>query len=112
MPSTIQPGLTIRGGVLRKVVTIQQPYMVGSVQKWQTFMSGVRASISPIPGTEVARQEEPTNVVMSNVAIRYRPGLKAKMRILFGTRTLEINSVINVEELNRELNLVCREVIN
>lgn len=92
---------------MRQRIIIQQVV----ANKWVTFNT-VWAAVQPVTGAEVARQEEPTTTLKSNVIIRYLAGIKPKFRITFGTRVLEIQSVINVNEDNHEMNLVCNEVVN
>ena len=96
--------------LLRQVVTIQSPPTT-SLGKWTTFAI-VRAQIVPQASGEVARGLEPATVAVSMVAIRYLSGVKPKMRLIFGNRTLEISSVNNEEERNHWINLMCREVQN
>lgn len=46
------------------------------------------------------------------VTIRYRSGVTTQMRVAFGSRTLNINGIINRDERNVELTLMCEEVVN
>jgi SPP1 family predicted phage head-tail adaptor len=46
------------------------------------------------------------------VRIRYRPGVTADMRVKYGNRIFDIDHLIDVDERHRELQLVCREVVN
>lgn len=97
--------LTIRAGTLSRPITIQQNVN----GKWVAFAKGVRADVKPGAGAETAVQLGPTNTLTSEVRIRYRPGVLAKMRVLLRGRSLEIISVVNVDEDDRELVLTCRE---
>lgn len=45
------------------------------------------------------------------IVIRYRSGVTSKMRAKLGSRIFEIGSVVNVGERNKELQLVCSEVL-
>lgn len=109
---------TIRAGSLNRRVTIQQPSTVNGISKWADVAT-VWAEISPVTGNEVARSLGPTNVVMSTVTIRYRDGIKPRMRLLYKvfdasgallyTRILEIVSVITPDEQQISLELVVKE---
>jgi SPP1 family predicted phage head-tail adaptor len=51
--------------------------------------------------------------VSHRVGIRYLSGIKPKiMRIVYGSRILEIKAVQDVDERNRELILMCNEYID
>jgi SPP1 family predicted phage head-tail adaptor len=100
-------------GDLRHRLTIQQPQTVSGKQTWSTYQDGVRAFIDPQRGAEVARGLEEPNEVVHDVWIRYRPGVRPKMRLLVDgtTRTLEIVSVIDLEERRMWLHLSATEVV-
>lgn len=103
--------MPMRAGLLRQVVQILKPTVTGGIQNW-TLLDTVRAEISPVTGAEVARALDPTTTVLSNVVIRYHANIRPKDRLQFGTRILEVISVINIDERNRELNLVCKEGVS
>ena len=106
----------MKAGRLRHEITIQQVSETkdtyGGVDKsWSTFAT-VRAEIKPLSGREYFANEQQNSTISHKVAIRYLAGVTAKMRVLFGSRTLEIVSPpINFEERNIEMVLMCREVI-
>ena len=43
--------------------------------------------------------------------MRYLSGIVPKMRVKVGSRIFDILSIINVDERNRELQLMCRESV-
>jgi head-tail adaptor len=43
------------------------------------------------------------------VTMRYLAGITAQMRVLYGSRTFQIISVLNVDQRNRVLVLYCEE---
>jgi SPP1 family predicted phage head-tail adaptor len=49
--------------------------------------------------------------VEARVTIRYRPEVTAKMKIVKGTDEYLIESIINVMERNRELQLMCKRFV-
>lgn len=104
----------MRAGRLRYPVTILQPSVASGIQTWTTFAS-VWAGIEPASGSETAHGDlEPMNVTVINVTIRFIPGVRPRMRITwndgYGSRTVEIDDVIDPGENQRMLNLTCREV--
>jgi len=44
------------------------------------------------------------------VRIRYNSSVEPEDRIWFGTRILEIVSIINFDERNRHMELLCKEI--
>lgn len=75
---------------------------------WVTHLA-VYAQINPLQGREFYDAQRINPELTHNILIRYREGITPDMRISFGTRTFEIISIVNVEERNRELRLVCKE---
>ena len=45
------------------------------------------------------------------IRMRYQAGITHKMRVAWGTRLFEIESVLNVGERNREIVLMCSETV-
>lgn len=91
-----------------KIVDIKNEY--GEVNKeWTTFFT-TRASIRPISGREFYQAESINSEVTHKVNLRYIEGIKSDMRIKFGNRVFEIISVINFEERNIELQVLCKEL--
>jgi SPP1 family predicted phage head-tail adaptor len=103
----------VSAGDLRHKVTIQSPpttlddsgHPTGS---WTTVRT-VCANVMPLRGRELFNAQQAQVRTTHKVTIRYMAGVTGKQRLLFGTRTLEIDSVINVEERNHTLELMCFE---
>ena len=103
----------MRAGELRKRITIETPVRsadgVGEmVPAWSLF-GVVWASIEPLSGNEKIQAQQVNANVDIKVTMRYLAGVVPAMRIRFGTRTFQIASVQNIEERNREMDLVCIE---
>jgi SPP1 family predicted phage head-tail adaptor len=77
---------------------------------WVDVMK-TRAGIYPMSGKEFFAAETVSSEVSHKVNMRYLPGITPDMRILFGDRIFSIISVINFQEKNIELQLLCKEVI-
>lgn len=69
------------------------------------------ASIEPISGREYFLAKQVQAETTHRIRIRYYSGVRADWRVLYGTRVFNIESVINPEEANKEIILMCREAI-
>lgn len=107
----------MRAGKLRHIVTLQQrvdghetPFPSGAPdQYWDTFQAGVPCSIDPISGREYFSQQQVQGEVTHRIRLRYLAGVTSALRVLYGTRVFDIVSVLNWEERNIELHLMCVE---
>lgn len=70
----------------------------------------VWAQISPVSGREYFSQVR-ENTVSHKIYCRYRPGISPRMRIRFGERIFRIISVLNWEERNEGLTIMCEEIV-
>ena len=68
------------------------------------------AQITPVSGREYLTQML-ENTVSHKIYCRYRAGLSPKMRILFGKRIFRIISILNWEERNVGLTIMCEELV-
>jgi len=106
----------MRAGKLRNTIAIEQVAETqdadGSViESWSTFASA-QASIEPISGREYFAAQTTQADVTHRISLRYLAGVMPKMRVKYGSRIFDILSVININERNRELQLMCRESID
>lgn len=83
----------------------------GQPQETWTDVAEVWAAVEPIRGREYFAAQQVNAETTHRVRIRYLVGVTPMMRILFGARVLRIEAVINVDERNRELQLMCVEVV-
>lgn len=102
--------------VLRHRVEIQKLVIyedeIGEqITEWETIAE-VWASISPLRGKEYWAAAQVQSETTHEVIMRY-PGVEITPahQLVFKGRTLNIQSVINVEERNRELQLLCKEKV-
>lgn len=74
---------------------------------WTSFAADVRASVEPLSGKEAlaAAANQGTHVV--RIVTRYIAGVTPQMRVVFGGRNYNIQSVANVGERDRVLELIC-----
>ena len=104
----------MKGGKLRRRITIQQPTLAQNATgemtpTWTSFAANLPAEIVPSNGKEVIQADQINAQQPILVRIRYLSGLLPKMRLVYGARTFEIQSVANIEERNREMELTCLE---
>lgn len=109
----------IEAGKTNKLVTIQSNTPTrdangGEVESWGVFAKRW-VSIEPLNGREFFTAQQTASEITHRVRLRYDQTVKSvntKMRILFGSRVFDIESVINPRESNVELLLMCREQNN
>lgn len=80
------------------------------VKEWVDVCT-VWAGVEPLRGREFFRAQTIHAEVTTRVSIRYRGGISPKMRVVFDGRFFDILSVINEEEKNKEIQLMCKEMI-
>ena len=102
-------------GDLRHKVTIQYPVQVadGMGGFTETFRTSARvsAAIWPVSANTVMEQKKLEMDITHRIRIRYRSGILPHWQVVFNTRTFSIVSIINPEERNRWLDLLCVEAV-
>jgi SPP1 family predicted phage head-tail adaptor len=107
----------IRPGQLRDRVTIQVNAGAGTrdsrgqeTETWTTFVTGW-ADVEPIwLGAKEATAAQQTQADQAYlVLMRYRAGVKPKMRLLFGSHTLDIQAAMDPDGRHHKLVLRCVE---
>lgn len=98
---------------LRHKITIQSETRTsdgagGWDRTWTNF-ANARAEIKPLRGAEQFRAMNLEDSITHKITIRYRSGITSHMRIVFGTRIMNIRSVINIDERNRWLEIMADE---
>lgn len=116
MPGAGNLATSIPTGARNCPVTILSPVTTNGIQTFSEVATDMVA-LQGATGTESPNARGgPPNQVLSTVTMLYRPSLtmRPKMRIQYVdngvTRTLEIDSVINVNQMNRVWQLQVREV--
>jgi len=75
---------------------------------WSTLAT-VWASIVPLTGREAVSIQQINAAIDHKITIRYLAGVVPKMRVTFGERAFDIVSVANIDERNREMQLLVSE---
>lgn len=105
----------IKAGDLRHRVTIQQETNTpdsrgGNAVSWAAITNGTCwASVEPMKAYERFQHAQIQHAVTHKVTVRHRTDITAGMRVLFGSRTFEIQGIRRPDERNRYLILECEE---
>ena len=108
-------GIVLRIGPLNKRITIEQVTETRDsygavVEAWGVF-AVVNASVSPLVGREYIAAKQISADVTHKIRLRYLSGITPKMRISWDGRIFDIESILNVDECNREMVIMAREII-
>lgn len=103
----------MRAGDLRHQIVIQRYTETSNdfgemVQEWAT-LSTQRASVNPISGKDIFSGAVLVNETTHKVFMRYVTDIKPNDRVLFDGRIFNITAVINKDEKNVSLELLCKE---
>jgi SPP1 family predicted phage head-tail adaptor len=80
------------------------------VENWATLTTRY-GSIEPLTGRELWTAQQVQADVTHKIRMRSYAGLKPKMRLVFQGRIFNIGSVRNLEEVNEELEIFCKEQV-
>ena len=101
------------GKLARRRITIQK--LAGAlddlgteVQTWTDVVSRW-ASIEPLTGRETFARQQQQAELSHLIRLHYVPDITAKMRVVCGTRTFDIQAVLNLWEGDRYLELLVTE---
>jgi SPP1 family predicted phage head-tail adaptor len=103
----------MKAGILRNYVTIQQltegrDANLELTENWTTF-AYAWAAILPQTGREYWNAKQVFPEVTGVLKIRYITGVTSKMRVYDGSKTYDIQAVIDVENRHKELVLLVKE---
>lgn len=82
----------------------------GYVEKTFSTYATVWASVEPLSGRELLSSQQMHAETTHRIRLRYLATVVATDRISFDSRTFEIVGRINSKEVNRMLELLCKEV--
>ncbi len=105
----------IRAGQLRHKITIEKLVQTSDGQggmndSFAVHAAGVWAKVTPLSVRETLKNMQTEANASHLVTVRYISGVLHSMRIIFQGRILLIKSIINVDERNEELQILCDEV--
>lgn len=81
----------------------------GIAEREWDLVAEVHAAIEPLAGNQYWYAQQVGSSVTHKVTIRYLPEISTLCRVLWGSRQLDVNSVINPGELRIWLELMCTE---
>jgi SPP1 family predicted phage head-tail adaptor len=67
--------------------------------------------VEPLQGREFLEGKREGAEVTTRIRIRHRDGVMPSMRVVWGSHTYDILAVIEVKGQEREMHLMCRELI-
>lgn len=104
----------MRAGKLRHRITIQSKSTTSrgtygeEIITWGTYKQ-VWAELDPPKAREFFANKQTQTEITTRIRIRYLENIDNSMRIIYDGRTFDINAIINPDEKNKELILMCNE---
>ena len=103
----------MRAGRLNKFATLQSSSKTratgGKLTTTWTDVAEIWISIKPLSGVELQVAQATNAKATHEIMARYRAGVTPKHRLQLGSRYFGIKSVLNVDERDCELKMVCAE---
>jgi len=103
----------MQAGKLRTTITIEKVGTAvdanGDVAPTYTYIDKRKAWVRGLTGREFMAAQQTGSDVTNKVTMRYYEGLTPEHRFLVDGRTLEILSVLNVDERNKTMDVMCKE---
>ena len=103
----------MRAGETRHRVTLQKPVQAraafGDVRTTYADVATVWAAIDWESGRRYEAAAQLNSEVQGIIRIRYRSDIKADWRIKYGARYIQVLSIANIYERDREMQINCRE---
>jgi SPP1 family predicted phage head-tail adaptor len=99
--------------LIRKIlndVANQNEYGEAASLSYQDVVTNVWASISPIFGKEYFQAEQVQSKTTTKIELDYITGADRSMQVIYGDRIFEILAVIDIKEMHRTLQLMCKEL--
>lgn len=106
----------MRAGKLRHTVIIQSATEAldgfgEAVKTWAEYAKA-RASVEPLQGREFYAAQQFNSEVKVKIRMRFLDGVTPKMRISFNSKIYNIQSIVDPQERNNEMHLMCSEGVN
>lgn len=103
-------------GKMKHRIEIQEPIEVkdayGGITTTYTTRRTCWSKITPMTGKEIYKFQKFDMRISHSVKLYYYSALEPSWRIKYGTRYFNIISIINDEEDNKSMSLLCEEVVN
>lgn len=82
-----------------------------TMTKWKSIAT-VWAEVKPLSGREYFSAQQVQSEITTQIWLRHIEGIKPTMKVKFGKREFEILSVLNTQERDVSLQLMCKETGN
>jgi SPP1 family predicted phage head-tail adaptor len=107
--------IRIRSGALRQLIEIVEPgtsrdSFGGFDAAGGASLGQVWASIEALSGRDAVAAQAFSSIGTHLITIRWMAGVAAKQVVKFGSRTFQIQAVLNPNERTKVLKLLCTEV--
>jgi SPP1 family predicted phage head-tail adaptor len=103
----MNPGELKHRAVIQAVMRV--PTASGQPTKTWRTLTTVWAKVEPISGREYMLAQQAQSEVTAKITVRYNAIFTSDLRVVVNGKTYEIESVINLDEANRYLELMCKE---
>lgn len=106
----------MKAGQLKEFVTVQQAATTsdvgpGKTVAWTTLAADLFAAVIPAGGAERLQVDGIRSYVSYRVTLRHRDDIEPKMRLIWGSRVLQIQTVVDPDGRRRTLELDCVEAL-
>ena len=104
----------MRIGQLNKLIILQYKTQVGDgmgafTYTWNTVTPEIWAAIWPKSAKEAVSADKTLMTATHRIRIRYRSDMRGSWRVNFGNRYFAVTGMVNPEERNEWLDLICTE---
>jgi SPP1 family predicted phage head-tail adaptor len=107
------PQIKLTAGSMIHIVRVEKPNdtqdALGRPTGWTPFVQNVPARVEDISGRETYLAGRFVDQVSHLVKMRYLPGVKGNMRVIWEDRILEIQAILQPDGKRIEHQLVCVE---
>ncbi|KRE33424.1 phage head closure protein [Paenibacillus sp. Soil724D2] len=106
---------TSNAGSYRHPITFQKQSTTTNdygekIVQWDDIIT-VKAGVYPISGKDYISAVQVNSEITHKISLRFVPNITADMRVKFGSRLFTIIAILNFQEKDRELQLVCKEFL-
>jgi len=100
-------------GSMRHAITFQNQGTArdagGGISSGFSTLATVYANVKPTTGREVYKQGKVVGIVSHEITVRYREDITNATRISFDNKLFNIRGIINIDQRDRYLKLLCEE---
>lgn len=104
--------ITILGNLKSNIIIVRDSNVsdgCGGYQSGSVSIRTCRASVKPLRAKEIVQASQTQQETSHNIIIRYFKGLKNSDKIQYKDKEFEIASIINIDNSNEFLELLCIE---